>query len=320
MAYALAQVAPSKSSWLAGANTVLRNIARYLLAVGMMLFGMSKLFNYQFQVPAWVDAKPLAEIGGFSLTWAFLGYQPWFQCLLGILELVPAVLLLLSRTRRVGAILLLPMLLNVALMSYALDFWQTTNHIGTVFLVMNLYLLACDWSVWREIVKKLMCHPDSPSRWRLVEFTGPLLIVPGTATFLFSQVSAMQSPLVDFIGDRQINRAGTWAIRQISLDGRVLPDRGESFLYFGFKRSCRFSAEGHMSNCKFQADRTHHSFRIDNIVLIPGFNSIHGTYRIDDDRIILDGSSSSFQVVLERYRWGKQLAFQSTPKPISKVQ
>ena len=300
MAYVLAQVASSKSSWLAGANTVLRNIVHYLLAVGMMLFGMSKFFNYQFQLPAWVYAKPLAEIGGFGLTWAFLGYQPWFQCLLGILELVPAVLLLLSRTRRVGAILLLPMLLNVALMNYALDFWQTTNHIGTVFLVMNLYLLACDWPVWREIVKQLMCHPASPSRWRLVEFAGPLLIVPGTAAFLFSQVSAVQSPLVDFIGDRQINRAGTWAIRQITLDGRILPNRGESFLYFGFEKSCRYSANDHMSNCKFQADRTHHSFRIDNIALIPGLRSIHGTYRIDDDRIILDGSPSSFQVVLER--------------------
>lgn len=80
MAYFLAQATLSKSSWLAGANTVLRSIVRYLLAVGMMLFGMSKLSNYHFQLPAWVYAKPLAEIGGFGLTWAFLGYQPWFQC------------------------------------------------------------------------------------------------------------------------------------------------------------------------------------------------------------------------------------------------
>ncbi len=300
-----------KQSWPARANAVLQNIFRYLLAVGMMPYGISKLCNYQFQLPAWLYTRPLGEASGITLTWAFLGYQPWFQFLLGALEIIPTVLLLFRRTRRVGALLLLPVILNIALMNYAMDLWRNTQQIATVFLVMNLYLLACDWQVWRQIADVLFHRPSvSPSRWRFAEMAAPLVLVPGVALLIFFfQIAPMEWPIVDFVGDRQINRAGTWAVRQLTLNSVALPSHDKTFLYFGFDGSCRYLVDGHMSVGKFHGDRARHTFELNGIAFTPALSSIHGAYRVDGDRMILDGSSPVVHMVLERYRWGKQLPF-----------
>lgn len=321
MAPVSAQLTPPRVSWAVRANNVLNHIVRYLLAIGMMPYGISKIFNYQFQVPASVYAKPLGDLPGTSLTWAFLGYQPWFQFLLGVLETLPAVLLLFRRTRRAGALLMLPMILNVALMNVAIDLWPATQQISTVFLAMNLYLLACDWPLWRRFTIELLHRrPAPPGRWRTAGNIGEAavaLLLPAAVTFyLFSQISSFEQPIVDFIGDRQINRAGTWIVRQLTLDGRDFPIQSESLVYFDFTKRCHYTADGHTSEGKFDADRARHTFRIDDITFAPGLSSIHGAYRIDGGRMILDSgpSSPTVHLVLERYRWGKQLPFRPAPR------
>lgn len=97
-------------------------VARLVLAPGMMPYGVSKLFLLQFQVAASAYAQPLGETPGTTLTWAFLGYSPVFQFLLGTFEIIPAILLLFARTRRLGALLLLPVVLNVAMFNYFLAY------------------------------------------------------------------------------------------------------------------------------------------------------------------------------------------------------
>ena len=97
-------------------------VARLVLALGMMPYGVSKLFLLQFQVAASAYAQPLGETPSTTLTWAFLGYSPVFQFRLGTFEIIPAVLLLFARTRRLGALLLLPVVLNVAMFNYFLAY------------------------------------------------------------------------------------------------------------------------------------------------------------------------------------------------------
>jgi hypothetical protein len=102
---------------------VAMTFARLILALGMMPYCISKLFDYQFQVSAWNYTRPLGELPGTTLAWAFLGYSPVFQFLMGVFETVPTLLLLSTRTRRVGALLLFPVLLNVVMINYFLDLW-----------------------------------------------------------------------------------------------------------------------------------------------------------------------------------------------------
>ena len=114
--------------------------ARIVLGLGMVPYGLNKVLDYQFQVQAWKYARPLGEASGTTLTWAFLGYHPHFQILLGILELIPAFLLFFARTRRIGALLMFPVLLNVVLINFYLSLWPTTQIISSVLLAINIFL------------------------------------------------------------------------------------------------------------------------------------------------------------------------------------
>ena len=69
-------------------------VARMFLGLAMMPYAIDKLLAYQFKVPAWNYAQPLGATAGHTLVWATYGYSPLLQMLLGLFELVPALLLL----------------------------------------------------------------------------------------------------------------------------------------------------------------------------------------------------------------------------------
>ncbi|HEY2912529.1 MAG TPA: hypothetical protein VGK21_04165 [Candidatus Angelobacter sp.] len=83
-------------------------VARYFLGLAMMPYAIDKLLAYQFKLPAWVYAQPLGATTGRNLAWATFGYSPHLQMLLGLFELIPALLLLNVRTRRLGALFMFP--------------------------------------------------------------------------------------------------------------------------------------------------------------------------------------------------------------------
>ncbi len=142
-------------------------VARLVLALGMMPYGVSKLFLLQFQVAASAYAQPLGETPSTTLTWAFLGYSPVFQFRLGTFEIIPAVLLLFARTRRLGALLLLPVVLNVAMFNYFLDLWPGTRLISGVFLTLNILLILYDWRMYAGFLSMLLARPGPrvSTRW-----------------------------------------------------------------------------------------------------------------------------------------------------------
>ncbi|RYG40269.1 MAG: hypothetical protein EOO01_27715, partial [Chitinophagaceae bacterium] len=128
----------SKSTWL--------GLLRYLLALGMMPYAISKILLTQFIVLPFDNwQKTLEETNGITLAWAFLGHAPWFQVLLGFFELIPSLMLLFRRTALSGAILMLPLTLNVLLINYALELWNDTQTISLFFLVLNILILILEW-------------------------------------------------------------------------------------------------------------------------------------------------------------------------------
>lgn len=129
-------------------------LVRYLLGLAMMFYGFTKIINTQFVIlPTSVWLSPLEGLTGKNITWAFLGFSPWFQSLLGILEFVPAFFLLFRRTAFVGAIFLLPLTLSVTLINFALQLWTETQVISSVLLALNLTVLIFDYDKIRSIVK-----------------------------------------------------------------------------------------------------------------------------------------------------------------------
>ena len=127
--------------------------ARYILGLLMITYAVTKILRTQFVViPFSLWQRPLETLSGISLAWAFLGYSPWFQIMLGFFELVPALLLLFRRTTLLGGILLLPMTLSVFLVNHALSLWDDTKLISLILLCLNCIVLLFQWKKLKEII------------------------------------------------------------------------------------------------------------------------------------------------------------------------
>jgi hypothetical protein len=132
-------------------------LTRYILGLWMLTYAITKILRTQFVVlPFAIWQRPLESLSGKNIAWAFLGYSPWFQILLGFLEFIPSLLLLFRRTTLLGAILLLPMTLNVFLINHALDLWDATKQISLILLVLNFLVLAFYWKTIRLIFSKVL--------------------------------------------------------------------------------------------------------------------------------------------------------------------
>lgn len=114
------------------------------LFLGAIFFtsGMGKLTHGDFPGligPVWL-ADRLAQYG--LAPWA--QFVAWSQVVIGLL-------LLSQRFATLGAVMLVPMITNILVITISLG-WRGTPYVNAVLLLMNLFLLAADWKKLRPLV------------------------------------------------------------------------------------------------------------------------------------------------------------------------
>ncbi|WKN45015.1 DoxX family protein [Tunicatimonas pelagia] len=195
-------------------------IIRYILGLAMLPYALTKLFRTQFIVlPFHEWSEPLERISGVTLTWAFLGYSKWFTVLLGVLELVPAILLLFRKTRLLGAILLLPVVLNVFLINIALDLWEGIQRISGVLLLLNIALLMFHFPILRDFVLKIF---SIGSVKRIGVETAVNIVLIGIVSYFFlDQVLSYLDQRNFLTGDWYNGRPNVWVVTETTSAGEV---------------------------------------------------------------------------------------------------
>lgn len=91
---------------------------RYFICIFMLLYGLVKLFRLQFSVESYLQDTPLHQLNGTQLTWAFYDFHPAYQIIIGIVEVVIGLLVLFSRTSKLGIVLFLPVSFNIMLLNF----------------------------------------------------------------------------------------------------------------------------------------------------------------------------------------------------------
>lgn len=89
---------------------IFENAISWIVALAMFIYGASKII--QFDGAAEID-KLVADMTGMELMWAFYGYSKAFAIILGIFELIGAVLIMNKRTRIIGCLFTSTILVNV---------------------------------------------------------------------------------------------------------------------------------------------------------------------------------------------------------------
>jgi len=151
-------------------------MCRILLAVAFIPTGTVKLMGARFTslgvdhvVGAFFEA--MYQTGGY---WRFLGLS---QVLAGVLILIPA-------TTFYGAVLFLPILVNVVVVTIAIEF-EGTAQITVSMLLANLWLMAWEWPRWRRVLIADVSRPLT-QEWSRLERAGWWLGGASVAAFFFA--------------------------------------------------------------------------------------------------------------------------------------
>ncbi|MFC7774476.1 hypothetical protein [Flavobacterium sp. GCM10027622] len=98
----------SKGEWL----EIVENAISWIVVFAMMAYGLGKFV--QFGNAHQID-KPVSQLNGGQLMWAFYAYSKPYALIIGGMEVIGGILLLFRKTRILGCFLITTILFNVIL-------------------------------------------------------------------------------------------------------------------------------------------------------------------------------------------------------------
>ena len=119
-------------------------------------YGIGKIFGGQFyttaRIPDEIAIMPLGQVPDFELAWAFMGRSVGYILFIGIAEIIGAFLLLFNKTKLIGTLILIPIMVNVIVFDiFFLDEYGALGS-ATIYFLMLLTILVIN----KEKIYKLL--------------------------------------------------------------------------------------------------------------------------------------------------------------------
>jgi hypothetical protein len=169
--------------------------AAWFLALQLLEYGFDKVFKHQFYLPEPNTLyTPLGLLPPDLAYWSVLGASHSYSVFAGLLEVLPALLLLWSRTRLVGGIMALAVLANVLALNIGFDI---SVKLWSAFLLLLAVvaaapgLLTAYYALVRDCYRP--ARPVRPAQWHgrwvgAVRGLGlGILLVETAGPFVFEQ-------------------------------------------------------------------------------------------------------------------------------------
>lgn len=100
----------------------LRIVFCYYLSVQLFKYGFDKVFKYQFYLPEPnILYTPVGNLSKDFLYWTSMGTSYWYSVFAGLLEIIPACFLLFRKTRVLGLLIAMGVLINVIAINFGFD-------------------------------------------------------------------------------------------------------------------------------------------------------------------------------------------------------
>lgn len=130
--------------YVAQAFQWIRVLATYYLSSRLMVYGFDKVFQAQFY---WPEPNtlytPLGYLQKDALYWSAVGTSYWYSLLVGLAEVIPAILLWFRRTRLIGLLLSLAALLHVLFINIGFDI--SVKLFVAFLLLLTVWLVGSNW-------------------------------------------------------------------------------------------------------------------------------------------------------------------------------
>lgn len=107
----------------------------YYLALILFKYGFDKVFKHQFYLPEPNTLyTPLGELTPDILFWSSMGSSYQYSMFSGLIELLPAILLLFKKTRLLGATIAMAVLVNVVMINFGFNISVKVYSLFLLFL------------------------------------------------------------------------------------------------------------------------------------------------------------------------------------------
>lgn len=120
---------------------IVKTIFFVLFALMFMNAGLDKFLHYMPMPETTPDMKPVFE--------AF-GTLSWLTPLTGLIELVAGILILFPKTRALGAIMILPVMIGI--LCHNATFMPSGLLIAGVLFLINLWMIGDNWKKYQTMV------------------------------------------------------------------------------------------------------------------------------------------------------------------------
>lgn len=250
-----AQNSPLQHAWLQG-------IIRYWLALSIATYGFAKILRTQFQTADYILDMPISAVNGMGLTWYYFGYSYALAIIIALFQIGGSILLLYRRTILLGAMILLPVMINIVLINvfYKISPGALINSI--TFSLTLLFFLG----LHRKRLKAIF--------WDLIDHLPPIVIGPSWAKYglrllpIVVAFGSLQALIMIHPYDQTLK--GTWQVEKLVRNGQIqsptawLTDtRAWSRIYFAGYEGCAFSpnpyrfepSEGLMGSYEFDSQQ-----------------------------------------------------------------
>ena len=165
---------------------VLRQCAFIILNI----YAISKLLGGQFymngKLPTEIANTTLEEASSFSLAWTFMGHSYFYILFVGFTQLLGAWFLLWNKTKLIGVIILIPIMVNIII--FDIIFLDVYPALANAIIVFSMLLLVLFFN--KEIIigtyQRLIDSPKNskvPLKRRLITIGITILVIVLIFTF-----------------------------------------------------------------------------------------------------------------------------------------
>jgi hypothetical protein len=134
---------------------------RYICAVLLYFYGVSKLTGHQLVVPSWVAQRPIGSLDGYTLTWYYFGYSHTYKYILGLIQATGASLLLFRKSALIAAAMMVPVMVNIMLINIFYSILRQAERTAAFILGCMLLLL---WHQRETLFEVLWAGQSTESR------------------------------------------------------------------------------------------------------------------------------------------------------------
>ena len=181
-----------RGTWV---ESTLRVLLRYSIALGLLSYGVAKIYPQQFPpIAAATLDRRVGDLTPMALLWTFMEYSRPYAFFGGVMELVAVGLLCFRRTATLGALICLAVMTNVALLNYAygvpVKLYATMITVSAAVLVLYDARRLFDLFVRGRAVdlsaESTVLQDRVPRRWRRI------IKVAAVGSVALSSVAAMK--------------------------------------------------------------------------------------------------------------------------------